>query len=64
MKKIAIYDRYLSTAGGGERYSCKVAEILSKEEDFEVDIITDIFVDIDEVSRKLNLDLHRVNLKI
>jgi glycosyltransferase involved in cell wall biosynthesis len=64
MKKVAIYDRYLSTAGGGERYSCKVAEILSKKKDFKVDLITDIFVDIDEVSRRLNLDLQRVNLKI
>ncbi|GAH99470.1 unnamed protein product [marine sediment metagenome] len=31
MKKIAIYDRYLSTVGGGERYSCKIAEVLSKQ---------------------------------
>lgn len=64
MKKIAIYDRYLSTAGGGERYSCKIAEILSRKENFEVDIITDIFADIGDISRRLNLDLSRVNLKI
>ena len=64
MKKIAIYDRYLSTAGGGERYSCKIAEILSKKKDFEVDLMTDIFADLDDVSRKLNLDLRSVNLKI
>lgn len=64
MRKIAIYDRYLSTAGGGERYSCKIAEILSKKKDFEVDLITDIFADTGEVSSKLNLDLRRVNLKI
>ncbi len=64
MKKIAIYDRYLSTAGGGERYSCKIAEILSRRGDFEVDIITDIFADTGDVSRRLNLDLGRVNLKI
>src|SRR4030065_1075938 len=64
MKRIAIYDRYLSTAGGGERYSCKIAEILSGQEDYDVDLITDIFVDLEEVSRRLNLDLTRVNLKI
>ncbi|OFW63514.1 MAG: hypothetical protein A2Z35_00525 [Actinobacteria bacterium RBG_19FT_COMBO_36_27] len=64
MKKIAIYDRYLSTAGGGERYSCKIAEILSEKKDFEVDLMTDIFADLDDVSRRLNLDLRRVNLKI
>lgn len=64
MKRIAIYDRYLSTAGGGERYSCKIAEILSGQKDFEVDLITDIFVDLQEVSKRLNLDLTGVNLKI
>ena len=64
MKRIAIYDRYLSTAGGGERYSCKIAEILSGQEDYDVDLITDIFVDLEEVSKRLNLDLTRVNLKI
>ena len=64
MKRIAIYDRYLSTAGGGERYSCKIAEILSGQKDFEVDLITDIFVDLKEVSKRLNLGLTGVNLKI
>ncbi len=64
MKKIAIYDRYLSTFGGGERYSCKIAEVLSKQNEFKVDLITDIFADLKKVSRRLNLDLSRVNLKI
>jgi len=64
MKKIGIYDRYLSTAGGGERYSCKIAEVLSEKKEFEVDLITDIFADLKEISRKLNLDLSRVDLKI
>jgi glycosyltransferase involved in cell wall biosynthesis len=64
MKRIAIYDRYLSTVGGGERYSCKIAEILSKQKEFEVDLITDIFADLEKISLRLNLDLGRVNLKI
>ncbi|MBA7509062.1 hypothetical protein ES705_00999 [subsurface metagenome] len=64
MKKIAIYDRYLSTFGGGERYSCKIAEVLSKQNEFKVDLITDIFADFKKVSRRLNLDLSRVSLKI
>jgi glycosyltransferase involved in cell wall biosynthesis len=64
MKSIAIYDRYLSTAGGGERYSCKIAEVLSKNKEYRVDLITDIFADLKEVSRRLNLDLNKVNLKI
>ena len=64
MKKIAIYDRYLSTVGGGERYSCKIAEVLSKQNEFKVDLITDIFADLRKISRRLNLDLDKVNLKI
>jgi len=64
MKKIAIYDRYLSTAGGGERYSCKMAEILSKVPGYSVDLITDIFADLDKISGKLHLDLSKVKLKL
>lgn len=64
MKKIGIYDRYLSTAGGGERYSCKIAEVLSKKKEFKVDLITDIFADLKEISRRLNLKLDNVDLKI
>jgi len=63
MKKIAIYDRYLSTAGGGERYSCKMAEVLSGVPDYSVELVTDIFTDLDSLSEKLNLDLSRVRLR-
>ena len=64
MVKIAIYDRYLITAGGGERYSCKIAEILSRQEEYSVDLVTDIYADLETVSRRLNLDLGRVGLKV
>jgi len=64
MIKIGIYDRYLSTFGGGERYSCKMAEILSHQSNYSVDIITDIFADLNQVSRRLNLNLSKVNLKV
>ena len=65
MLKIGIYDRYLNTLGGGERYSCKMAEILSKKiPGARVDLITDIHSSLKEVSERLNLDLSRVNLKI
>jgi len=47
--KIGIYDRYLATAGGGERYSCKMAEILSKQKNYQVDLITDLFTDLEKV---------------
>ncbi|MDD3520946.1 MAG: glycosyltransferase [Actinomycetota bacterium] len=64
MIKIGIFDRYLSTLGGGERYSCKMAEVLSKKDIYKVDLITDLYSDLSEVSERLNLDLSRVNLKI
>ncbi|HAJ95749.1 MAG TPA: hypothetical protein DCP02_05905 [Actinobacteria bacterium] len=63
MIKIAIYDRYLATAGGGERYSCKMAEILSSA-GYGVDLVTDLYSDLDSISQKLNLDLSKVGLKI
>ena len=64
MVKIGIYDRYLSTAGGGERYSCKMAEILSLAPGYEVDLISDLYVDLSTVASRLNLDLKKVGLKI
>lgn len=62
--KIGIYDRYLATAGGGERYSCKMAEILARQPLYKVELITDIFVEIKKVESRLNLDLSKVGLKI
>ncbi len=64
MIKIGIFDRYLSTLGGGERYSCKMAEVLSKNNSYKVDLITDLYSDLSEVSERLNLDLSKVNLKV
>ena len=64
MIRIGIYDRYLSTFGGGERYSCKMAEILSRQKDYTVDLVTDIYSDLDKVSSRLNLDLSKVSLKV
>ncbi len=64
MLKIAIYDRYLSTAGGGERYSCKMAEILSAQSGYEVDLVTDLYADLGEVASRLHLDLGNINLKV
>jgi glycosyltransferase involved in cell wall biosynthesis len=64
MLKIAIYDRYLSTAGGGERYSCKMAEILSGQPGYEVDLVTDLYADLGEVASRLHLNLGNINLKV
>ena len=61
---IGIYDRYLNTAGGGERYSCKMAEILSHQKNYRVELVTDLFTNLKRVSAKLNIDLDAVNLKV
>lgn len=63
MIKIGIFDRYLATLGGGERYSCKIAEILSQTDQYEVELLSDLHSDLDEVSKRLNLDLSSVKLK-
>jgi len=63
MVRIGIYDRYLSTAGGGERYSCKAAEILSRQQGYQVDLLTDLHADLNQLSGRLGLDLSQVRLK-
>lgn len=60
--KVGIYDRYLATMGGGERYACKMAEVLSHSH--EVDLISERPVDLEKVGEQLHIDLSRVSLKI
>lgn len=60
--KVGIYDRYLATMGGGERYACKMAEVLSHSH--EVDLISERLVDLEKVGEQLHIDLSRVSLKI
>ncbi|MBN2073001.1 MAG: glycosyltransferase [Actinobacteria bacterium] len=64
MIKIGIYDRYLSTAGGGERYSCKMAEVLANNKEYQVELLTDLHADPERVSERLNIDLSGINLKV
>lgn len=60
--KIAIYNKHLSTMGGGEKYMGVIAEYLSKNH--SVDILTIDNVDKTLLSQRLNLDLKEVNIKI
>lgn len=59
--KIGIYAPYLLTIGGGEKYICKIAEILSEK--FDVEFIVFERLNIPELERRLNVDLNRVNIK-
>lgn len=64
--KIAIYDPYLDTAGGGEKYMLTIAEVLSRKE--QVDILLDEHLsnlDINKIKDRVaslhNLDLSKIN---
>lgn len=62
-QKAAIYDPYLDTLGGGERYCLTIAEILLK---FGYDV--DIFWSkdkgiIDKAAKRFSLNLDRINIR-
>ncbi|MBP9817924.1 glycosyltransferase family 4 protein [Candidatus Shapirobacteria bacterium] len=60
--KAGIYDPYLDTLGGGERYTLTVAEILSQH-DYDVDIFWSGDKDIiSKASSRFSLDLSSINL--
>lgn len=64
--KIGIYSPHLRAYGGGEKYICKIAEILSKEHDVEFIIFgNDIEESLkeSELEKKLNVDLSNVHFK-
>jgi glycosyltransferase involved in cell wall biosynthesis len=56
--KIFLYDKYLSTAGGGEKHAGGIAEVLSARHD--VTILYSGIVDVSLLSTRLNLNLARV----
>jgi glycosyltransferase involved in cell wall biosynthesis len=53
--KIAVYNRYWTTGGGGERYAGAFAQALASEHD--VDLLTPEPVDWDALTERLALDL-------
>lgn len=62
IKKAAIYDPYLDTLGGGERYCLSVAELLLKN-GYQVDIFWSGDPDlIKKANLRFNLDLAKLNL--
>lgn len=60
--KVGIYDKYLSTMGGGEKHMGVLAEALSKR-GHEVEIFTHKPVDERKIKR-LNLDFSRIKIAI
>ncbi len=59
--KIGIYDKWLRELGGGEKVACVMAETLSKS-GHEVDLISNSFIEINEIERKMGVDLSKVEL--
>jgi glycosyltransferase involved in cell wall biosynthesis len=60
--KVAVYQRYWSTMGGGEQYAGGIAQVLS--EDHDVDLLGPAPVDIGALHERLGLDLSRTALRL
>jgi glycosyltransferase involved in cell wall biosynthesis len=61
--KVAIYNRFLPSMGGGERHSCMLAQVLA-EEGHDVELIAHDDVGKEILGDHLGLDLKKVNLQI
>ena len=57
-----MYDRYLSTMGGGERYACGFAAALV-DLGVEVEMVSDEHVDLRAVESRLRIDLTGVGMR-
>ena len=64
MKKIGIYNPYLSTMGGGEKVCFALAEALTRHKNCDVYLITYTSVDLAEAERYFNLNLKGVKVHI
>jgi glycosyltransferase involved in cell wall biosynthesis len=61
--KVGIYNRWLHTMGGGERYTVTAAQALA-EEGNQVELITHRPTPLRQVEEKLNVDLSGVGLRL
>ncbi len=59
--KVGVYDRHLTTLGGGEKHMGVLAEILSRRHD--VELITYEPIEKSIVERRLNIDLSKVIMR-
>lgn len=61
--KIGIYDKYLHTLGGGERYIASMARYLS-DRGHEVQFITHTAVELERLEERFNISMAGLNLQI
>lgn len=59
--KIGIFTPYLRAFGGGEKYICKIAEVLSHHHFVEFIILEDI--NKNELENRLNINLEKISFK-
>ena len=62
MTRIAVYDRYWSTYGGGEQFAGGIASVLSER--FDVDLLGPQPVDVERQKERLGLDLSRCGMRL
>jgi glycosyltransferase involved in cell wall biosynthesis len=62
MKKAAVYDRWLSTLGGGEQVAFSFARMLA-DSGFETSILTHRYVDEKKAVQKLSIDLRGIKIE-
>ena len=60
--KVGMYNRWLTTLGGGEKYSLTIAQLLSQNHD--VHVISHQPVSREDVAHRFNLDLSKVSMDI
>jgi len=56
--RVGIYNRWLTTLGGGEKYSLTIAECLSRQH--QVEVLSHTMVPKEQAAERLNIDLSRV----
>jgi hypothetical protein len=61
--KAAVYNRFLSSMGGGERHSCMLAQVLA-EQGHDVDLVAHEDVGRDLLADHLGLNLAKVSLRV
>lgn len=61
--RVAVYNRFWHSQGGGERHSGMVAQVLSMD-GAEVDLLSHSETDIDELANHLGLDLSRCKVRV
>jgi Glycosyl transferases group 1 len=60
--RIAVYDRYWSTYGGGEQFAGGIASVLSER--YQVDLLGPQPVDVERQRERLGLDLTRCGMRL